>query len=213
MNNLLTNENLFKYINQFSKLPYSQGLSMFFISSVTLTFILNTFSKSSALKIIHSSNKIIDADKTNLKKIDYFFEKDVEYIQSEWLENDHKHEYLKEVLGDKALEWVKKRNEHTLSHCGDPIETTLYKKILSILDSNEKIPYLRKYNDLYYNFWQDKTNPRGIWRRITMESYLSASPQWEIVLDFDELGRLEGESWVYKGHIVYEPDPIIGKKS
>ena len=112
---------------------------------------------------------------------------------------------MKEVLGDKALDWVKGRNEHSITSLGDPSKSPLYDKVLSILDSSDKIPYLRKINNMYYNFWQDKQNPRGLWRRTTMESYLTSSPQWETVLDFDELGRQEGESWVYKGHTVYEP--------
>ena len=44
-----------------------------------------------------------------------------------------------------------------------------------------------------------------------MESYTSASPEWEVVLDFDALGAAEGESWVYKGHVVYEPPFGTGK--
>ena len=133
-----------------------------------------------------------------------------EMIRSYWLARDGEHEYLKEVLGEKALEWVKDRNEHCINYLGEPSTSPLYDKILSILDSNDKIPYLRKLNDLYYNFWQDKQNPRGLWRRITMESYLSNNPLWETVLDFDELGRQEGESWVYKGHTVYEPSEDEG---
>jgi hypothetical protein len=119
-------------------------------------------------------------------------------VRAHWATKEGEHDDLKEVLSDSALEWVKDRNAHCVAQLGDPNRSPLYNKVLSILDSNDKIPYLRKINDLYYNFWQDKQNPRGLWRRITMESYMSAHPQWETVLDFDELGRMEGESWVYK---------------
>jgi prolyl oligopeptidase len=132
-------------------------------------------------------------------------------IRAHWMAKDGEHDYLKEVLGDKALSWVKERNEHSVAHLGDPFKTRLYDKVLSILDSKDKIPYLRKINDLYYNFWQDKENPRGVWRRTTMESYLSKSPKWETVIDFDALGKAENESWVYKGHTIFEPDSVNGK--
>jgi prolyl oligopeptidase len=121
-----------------------------------------------------------------------------------WLEGEHN--FLKDVLGEEALSFVKDRNQHSIKALGDPTASPLYDKVLSILDSSDKIPFLRKINDMYYNFWQDKANPRGLWRRTTMESYMSKSPVWEVVLDFDELGRQEGESWVYKGHTIYEPD-------
>lgn len=132
-------------------------------------------------------------------------------IRAKWLERDGEHDYLKDVLGEKSLDWVKGRNVHSVAALGEPTESPLYNKVLSILDSSDKIPYLRKINDMYYNFWQDKANPRGLWRRTTMESYTSASPDWEIVLDFDALGKAEGESWVYKGHTVYEPPYGTGK--
>lgn len=126
-------------------------------------------------------------------------------IRAKWLSRDGEHDYLKDVLGEKSLDWVKERNVHSVNALGDPSKSPLYDKILSILDSSDKIPYLRKINHHYYNFWQDKANPRGLWRRTSMESYTSATPEWDIVLDFDALGREEGESWVYKGHVVYEP--------
>jgi prolyl oligopeptidase len=46
----------------------------------------------------------------------------------------------------------------------------------------------------------DETNPRGLLRRTSLSSYLSSTPDWEIVLDIDELGKTEGESWVYHGY-------------
>ena len=58
---------------------------------------------------------------------------------------------------------------------------------------------LRNLGDRYYNFWQDEENPRGLWRRTTLEEYRKPAPDWEVVLDFDGLGRAEGERWVFAG--------------
>lgn len=75
-------------------------------------------------------------------------------------------EWLEEVMAEDALEWVKGRNAAALSELGDPKATQDYSRILSILDSKEKIPYVgRVLNGLYYNFWQDENHIRGIWRR------------------------------------------------
>ena len=35
---------------------------------------------------------------------------------------------------------------------------------------------------------------RGLWRRTTLESYKTKSPEWETVLDIDELNAAEGET-------------------
>lgn len=77
--------------------------------------------------------------------------------------------------------------------------------MLEILNSKEKIPYVSKIGDLYYNFWQDAQNIRGLLRRTTLDSYQTANPHWETVLDLDKLGMDEGESWVYKGSHTFYP--------
>ena len=98
-------------------------------------------------------------------------------------------------------------NTQTLNKLGDPTNTDLYKKILSILDSKDKIPYITKIHQYYYNFWQDENHPRGIWRRISnLEDFKKDIIPWEIVLDIDKLGKEENESWVYKGYVLYQHD-------
>eukprot|EP00321_Phaeocystis_globosa_P008677 CAMPEP_0118811840 /NCGR_PEP_ID=MMETSP1162-20130426/1914_1 /TAXON_ID=33656 /ORGANISM="Phaeocystis Sp, Strain CCMP2710" /LENGTH=754 /DNA_ID=CAMNT_0006741511 /DNA_START=1 /DNA_END=2265 /DNA_ORIENTATION=- len=119
-------------------------------------------------------------------------------------------EWLEEVMAEDALEWVKGRNAAALSELGDPKATQDYSRILSILDSKEKIPYVgRVLNGLYYNFWQDENHIRGIWRRTTLPEYRKTSPAWETVLDLDALGREEGESWVWKGSVVLDEGPDV----
>src|SRR6185437_10986977 len=70
----------------------------------------------------------------------------------------------------------------------------------------EKIPFLTKHADKYYNFWKDADHPRGLWRRTTLESYRTGEPAWEVVLDIDALGKAEGKNWVFQGANYLEPD-------
>uniref|UniRef100_A0A0D3KXX7 Peptidase S9A N-terminal domain-containing protein n=2 Tax=Emiliania huxleyi TaxID=2903 RepID=A0A0D3KXX7_EMIH1 len=73
--------------------------------------------------------------------------------------------WLEDVTGEEALAWVKARNAAALSSFGNPSDSATYSRILEILDSKAKIPYIgRVLNGLYYNFWQDETHVRGIWR-------------------------------------------------
>ena len=130
-------------------------------------------------------------------------------LRDYWASLDGEHKHHEEVFGDNALKWVKERNDDAVDKLGDPTNSPLYHKVLEILDSTDKIPYASKIGDLYYNFWQDATNPRGLLRRTTLSSYKSDSPAWETVLDIDKLGKDESESWVYKGSTVYIP--IDGK--
>ncbi|KAJ1631613.1 hypothetical protein T492DRAFT_51196 [Pavlovales sp. CCMP2436] len=116
-----------------------------------------------------------------------------------WERRQGEHSWLEEVLGEKALEWVKTQNAKTVAFLGDPTGTPLYERVLTILTSKDKIPYVRKIGDKYYNFWQDKESKRGVLRRTTLESYRTGAPEWEVVISVDALCEAEGESWVYKG--------------
>ena len=80
-----------------------------------------------------------------------------------------------------------------------PEFTALNERLLHILDSKDKIPLIAKHGAWYYNFWKDDKNPRGLWRRTTLEEYRKPKPNWEIVLNLDALGNAEKENWVWHG--------------
>lgn len=108
--------------------------------------------------------------------------------------------WLENVEGKKALEWVEKNNEKSLGYLqSKPLYKELYEKNLEIYNSDDRIPYVNQMGDYFYNFWKDEENPRGLWRRTTLEEYKKDDPKWEIVLNVDELAEKEDENWVYKG--------------
>ena len=117
------------------------------------------------------------------------------------------HLWLEEVAGEKPLAWVRERNARCVAALGEtPDFKTLETRILSILDSKEKIPFVTKIGDRYYNFWRDAANPKGVWRRTTLDEYRKPQPAWETVLDIDALAKAEGENWVWHGATVLEPE-------
>lgn len=127
-------------------------------------------------------------------------------VRAHWHNHDGEHAYLEEVDGYEALAWVRERNKATLDKFGDPKEKQLYHEILSILESKDRIPHVWKMGDHYYNYWDDEKYPRGIIRRTSPSEYEKSDPNWDTVLNFEELGKKEGESWVYKTMDVYRPD-------
>jgi prolyl oligopeptidase len=115
--------------------------------------------------------------------------------------------WLEEVEGSRALEWVEARNARTLGALtGHPEYQPIYERALSILDSDDRIPFPSILGDRLYNFWQDAEHRRGIWRRATWESYLSGEPRWETVLDIDALALEEGVPWAFAGATCLHPD-------
>jgi prolyl oligopeptidase len=108
--------------------------------------------------------------------------------------------WLEDVLGEPALGWVRARNAESEALLqATPGFEPLRSRLQEILDSREQIPQVVRRGGWLYNFWRDAAQPRGLWRRTTLQAYRSASPDWETVLDLDALARAEGENWVWAG--------------
>ena len=114
--------------------------------------------------------------------------------------------WLEQVTDDKALDWVKARNAITRAELEkDPNFLTVRSQIQAALDNKDKIPAITKMGEFFYNFWQDATHPRGVWRRTTLDEYKKPEPKWETVLDIDALAKTDKENWVFKGSTCREP--------
>ena len=114
--------------------------------------------------------------------------------------------WLEDVTSDRALAWVRERNaESTAELTRSDAFRTLEGRLLSILDSNAKIPFVSKLGPYYYNFWKDARHKRGLWRRTTLDEYRKAEPAWETVIDLDALAAEEKENWVWHGASALKP--------
>lgn len=116
------------------------------------------------------------------------------------------HLWLEQVTGEKQLAWVRDRNAACVASLAESERfKTLESRIRGILDSKERIPMITKIGGRFSNFWRDAANPKGVWRRTTLDEYRKQEPAWETVLDLDALSAREGENWVWHGAAVLEP--------
>ena len=77
---------------------------------------------------------------------------------------------------------MKERNaESTAALTENDSFRTLQHRLLQILDSDARIPFVSKAGDYYYNFWRDAKHTHGVWRRTTLEAYRQDNPQWKMV--------------------------------
>lgn len=114
--------------------------------------------------------------------------------------------WLEEVEGEQALAWVRKQNKRSLAAIeGHQAYETNLAKAMDLATSQERIPYGTIRDGLVYNFWQDDKNVRGLWRRTSLVSYETSEPDWETVLDFDQLSKAEDKNWVFKGSDCFKP--------
>ncbi|SDS91796.1 prolyl oligopeptidase [Brevibacterium sandarakinum] len=114
--------------------------------------------------------------------------------------------WLEDIHGDDQMAWVREQNAKTIARFQDDLFDSIAGDIQTALDSEGKIPMVAKRGDHYFNFWRDTTNPKGMWRRTTWDSYVSDSPEWEVLIDLDELGTAEATPWVWAGASVRRSD-------
>src|SRR3954471_2065270 len=114
--------------------------------------------------------------------------------------------WLEDITGEDALDWVRRHNQPTLAELRGERFEQMRTEALEVLDTDARIPSVRRRGDWLYNFWRDAANPRGLWRRTTLQSYRTDSPDWEVVIDLDALAADEDENWVWAGANVIKPD-------
>ncbi|WP_417316880.1 prolyl oligopeptidase family serine peptidase [Emcibacter sp.] len=107
--------------------------------------------------------------------------------------------WLEEIQGKKALDWVRGQNSRTLKDITADARFEAFKKeAYDILTARDRLAIGDLMGDYVYNFWQDESHVRGIWRRSPIADYRAGKPDWEILLDVDALAKAEDENWVFK---------------
>ncbi len=116
------------------------------------------------------------------------------------LADDDPYLWLEDIHGAKPMEWVKQQNDKSLGLLkSDPRYQADYDAILNVMDATDRIPFGDVDHGFVFNFWQDASHPKGIWRRTTIADYANPAPQWDVLLDLDKLAADEHENWVWKG--------------
>lgn len=115
--------------------------------------------------------------------------------------------WLEEVESDRALDWARAQNARSLGILkADPRFDDFYREAREILTSDARLALGAIRNGDVYNFWQDETHVRGVWRRAKTESYRAGEPEWETLIDFDALAAQEGRNWIHGGIVCMSPE-------
>jgi prolyl oligopeptidase len=117
-----------------------------------------------------------------------------------------KYTWLEDIHGARSMEWVKAENARTAVVLEKEKEfAPLQEEALKVLDSPDKLAAPDFRDGLVYNTWHDKEHVRGIVRRTSLASYLTDTPNWETVIDYDALGKQDKQSWVGHGLDCLQP--------
>ncbi|HEY2070312.1 MAG TPA: prolyl oligopeptidase family serine peptidase [Rhizomicrobium sp.] len=108
--------------------------------------------------------------------------------------------WLEDIHGAKSMAWVAAQNAKSRGVLeADPDYQKNYDSVLKVLDATDRIPYGAIDHDSVFNFWQDASHPKGIWRRTSIADYAKPAPNWDVIIDLDALAAGEHEDWVWKG--------------
>ena len=115
--------------------------------------------------------------------------------------------WLEEVEGQQALDWVKQQNQRSQAELEQiPVFKPFQEAILSCLENDQKIPFGTRRGAEYFNFWQDKDQVKGVWRKTQFADFVAGDAKWQTLLDIDALNRQEQTNWVLGGIDVLAPD-------
>lgn len=119
---------------------------------------------------------------------------------------DDPYVWLEDVESDESMDFARSNNQACLQALGNPETTSTYRRVLEVSESEDRIPFVSLFGQddntgesILFNFWKDASNPKGLWRQTTMESYKQKQPVWKTVLNVDDLAEKDGIGWVWKG--------------
>ncbi len=114
--------------------------------------------------------------------------------------------WLEQVDSPRAMDWVRAENAKTAAVLEkDARYPVLYKDALTIAQAQDRIPQPNIVGGGIYNFWQDASHARGLWRRTSLDSYRQPRRDWTPVLDLDALSASEKANWFWNGAHCAQP--------
>jgi prolyl oligopeptidase len=114
--------------------------------------------------------------------------------------------WLEDIEGARATAWADDQSRITMARFGDARFAADRDTLRDLLDRPDNLPVPGRRGGLLYNFWKDADHPRGIWRRTTLASYRTDTPDWDILLDLDALATADGEDWIWQGAETLPPE-------
>jgi len=113
--------------------------------------------------------------------------------------DDDPYLWLEERESPRALAWVDAQNSATMERFFDSRCAGDRDALKLVFDRPDNIPFPNRRGTRLFNPWQDAEHPRGLWRTTSLESFRSADPEWDVLIDLDTLAASEGEDWVWRG--------------
>ena len=120
---------------------------------------------------------------------------------------EDKYLFLEAPTSDAAMAWVKDHNAETAKVLeADPRFAPYVADALKVAEDPNRLAMPSLHEGEIYNQWRDAEHVHGILRKTTLADYLTATPHWQTVIDYDELAKVDKTSWVARGISCLRPE-------
>lgn len=124
-----------------------------------------------------------------------------------WPDKPDSHLFLEDLESPAANAWVEGQNARTHEAWRQgALHDELVARLQRAFLPRERPVIPSRLKAWAYDVWTDADNPRGLWRRTSWASWREGAPDWQTLIDFDELGRKEGVPWVVDGVSILYPE-------
>lgn len=111
-----------------------------------------------------------------------------------------KYQWLEEVRGTRAIEWVETQNTRTLHDLREDARFSVFEQQAAEAYTTTNVDVTGSlFGSYIYNHYKSAERPFGLLRRAKLAELDRAEPSWEMLIDFDALSAAEHEKWVFKG--------------
>jgi len=111
------------------------------------------------------------------------------------------HLWLENLQDPKATEWADQQSTRTLDAVKKmPGFDERYRANLQVLTQREfNIQIPTSVNGVIYNYFRTANQPKGVWRRTSLDEYRKPQPDWQTLLRVDTFNRGESIDWTWAG--------------
>jgi prolyl oligopeptidase len=113
--------------------------------------------------------------------------------------DDDPYLWLEDIYGARAVAWAEAQSAATRNAVMTPNALADAHQLAVLMDRPDKLPRISRRGAHIYNFWDDPQNPKGVWRRTTLDEFRKDDVSWDLIIDVDALAKAEGEDWVWRG--------------
>ena len=112
--------------------------------------------------------------------------------------------YMEDLQDANASRWADAQTSQTLDAVRKmPGFDERYRANLKALSDRElNIQYPASEAGFIYNHYRAANQPKGVWRRTTLEEYRKPRPNWQTLINLDSHNRNEPVDWTWSGATV-----------